>query len=353
VLATTHHGLMKAWAQSTSGVACASFGYDPRSYVPTYRLTLGAPGRSLALEMAERLGLPTAVVADARSRRDARELQAEALIQNLEEERAALEQERLRLLADREAVDEARERVLEAEREVRARRRTAVEGFARELQKKSEEVLRRAGIAIREAVERVEASRRSASEEGIRSRTEAAREIRAAVAEALIAVGAEEPNEAEEPEAPLVVGSRVRVRSMGIVGEVVSFSGGDMVEIAVGGKRLKAPRSELVVIALRRGPAPRSLAPAFASSLRAPRAGSAEVNLVGMRVDEALPLVDKLLDEVALSEAREVRVIHGFGQGRLRTAVAEMLKTHPHVARFRPGGAGEGGGGVTVVELRD
>ena len=72
-----------------------------------------------------------------------------------------------------------------------------------------------------------------------------------------------------------------------------------------------------------------------------------------MRVDEALPLVDKLLDEVALSEAREVRVIHGFGQGRLRTAVAEMLKTHPHVARFRPGGAGEGGGGVTVVELRD
>ena len=90
VLATTHHGLMKAYAQSTPGVATASFGYDPASYRPTYRLTLGAPGRSLALEMAERLGLPAEVVADARARRDDKERQAEALLARLERDAAAL-----------------------------------------------------------------------------------------------------------------------------------------------------------------------------------------------------------------------------------------------------------------------
>ena len=89
VIATTHHGLMKAYAQSTPGVACASFGYRPGSFEPTYRLNFGTPGRSLALEMAERLGLPPAVVADARARRDDKEEQAEALLARLEAEQAA------------------------------------------------------------------------------------------------------------------------------------------------------------------------------------------------------------------------------------------------------------------------
>jgi DNA mismatch repair protein MutS2 len=77
------------------------------------------------------------------------------------------------------------------------------------------------------------------------------------------------------------------------------------------------------------------------------------VNLIGLTVDEALPKVDKLLDDAALSDRKEIRVIHGFGAGRLRRAVADLLGSHPHVAGFRTGGPGEGGGGVTVVELKD
>ena len=88
VVATTHHGLMKAYAQSTPGVACASFGYDPDTYEPTYQLAMGVAGRSLALEMAERLGLPAAALTDARSRLDVREAQAEALLKKLEEDNA-------------------------------------------------------------------------------------------------------------------------------------------------------------------------------------------------------------------------------------------------------------------------
>jgi DNA mismatch repair protein MutS2 len=79
----------------------------------------------------------------------------------------------------------------------------------------------------------------------------------------------------------------------------------------------------------------------------------AEVNLIGLTVDEALPKVDKFLDESALADRRSIRVIHGFGQGKLRKAVAGLLEGHPHVASFRLGDAREGGAGATIVELRD
>jgi DNA mismatch repair protein MutS2 len=79
----------------------------------------------------------------------------------------------------------------------------------------------------------------------------------------------------------------------------------------------------------------------------------AEVNLIGLTVEEARDRVDKLLDDAALSERREIRVIHGFGAGKLRQAVADVLQGHPLVASWRPGAPNEGGGGATIVELKD
>ena len=79
----------------------------------------------------------------------------------------------------------------------------------------------------------------------------------------------------------------------------------------------------------------------------------AEVNLIGMTVEEARERVDKLLDDAALSDRREIRLVHGFGAGKLRKAVAQMLEGHPLVSSWRLGGPSEGGGGATVVELKD
>jgi len=92
------------------------------------------------------------------------------------------------------------------------------------------------------------------------------------------------------------------------------------------------------------------------ASMQLERSGPAvppEINIVGLRVDEALPRVDKLLDEAALSDRRELRVVHGFGTGRLRKAVEGLLEGHPHVSKFHPADPSHGGGGVTVVELKD
>jgi DNA mismatch repair protein MutS2 len=352
VLATTHHGLMKAYAQSSPGVGCASFGYDPETFEPTFRLTLGTPGRSLALEMAQRLGLPAAVVGDARARRDDKEQQAEDLLARLEKDRAELEKEAVRIADLRRDAEKAHERAQAAEREIASKKRREVERFARQLKRRGEEQEEKAAEAIRAAVEKLEAAEatRAAAKSAPRLRSQAVKTIRAARAQVLKELELP-PEEAVGPTAPLAVGTRVRWRALGIAGEVLALPGDDEAELAVSGKRVRVPRSELVVL---EGATPSGGGTAVAVANASSQASvPAEINLIGLTVDEALPRVDKLLDQAALSERREIRVIHGFGSGRLRKAVAGLLDGHPHVASWRQGQSTEGGGGATIVELKD
>jgi DNA mismatch repair protein MutS2 len=376
VLATTHHGLMKAYAQSTPGVATASFGYHPDTYEPTYRLTLGAPGRSLALEMAERLGLPAEVVQDARARRDDKEQQAEALLARLEKEKAELEREKARIEGTRAEAEGAKARALAVERELQAKKRKEVEVFARELRQWAEEAERRAAEAIRAAVEKVEAAQK-AKAAAPRLRSEAVAAIREARDAVLKDPGLELPEEQEAPARALAVGLRVRVKALGLAGEVMALHGDDA-EVAVSGKRLRVPRGELVALANSarrdgrarpgRGMSPGnstgdadgsvSLSSSWGGYAPPPppviaKSVPAEVNLIGLTVEEARERVDKVLDDAALSDRREIRLVHGFGAGKLRNVVTQMLEGHPLVSSWRLGGPGEGGGGATVVELKD
>jgi DNA mismatch repair protein MutS2 len=399
VVATTHHGLMKAYAQSTPGVATASFGYHPDTYEPTFRLTLGAPGRSLALEMAERLGLPTEVVQDARARRDDKEQQAEALLARLEKEKAEIEREKARIEGMRAEAEGAKARALVAEREIQAKKRREVEVFARELGRRAEEAERKAADAIRAAVEKVEAAQKAAAA-APRIRSEAVAAIRDARDEVLKDPELELPQEQEAPALALAVGMRVRVKAMGITGDLMALQGEDA-EVAISGKRLRLPQDQLVGLAhgqsapgsaagprgVRGGGAPSvqrkpdeavGVSGASSQERSSPRPGTApgtsprhraaspgggvtvltkhvpaEVNLIGLTVEEARERVDKVLDDAALSERREIRLVHGFGAGRLRKAVADMLEGHPLVSSWRLGGPSEGGGGATVVELKD
>jgi DNA mismatch repair protein MutS2 len=345
VVATTHHGIMKAYAQSTPGVACASFGYDPETYEPTYRLTLGAPGRSLALEMAERLGLPAEAVHDARARRDDKEAQAEAVLARLEKEQAAIAREREAIESERREVEAARARAEEAEKALAARKRREVEVFARDLRRRGEDMERRASEAIAAAVEKVEKAQKVASA-APRLRGEAVKAIREAQSQVLKDPELALPEEQEAPQAPIEVGTRVRVSNLGLTGDVMAFHGNEA-EVAVSGKRLRVPRTGLVPL---QGGGKKGSVSVPERHAKVP---PAEINLVGLTVDEAIPRVDKLLDDAALGDRHEIRVIHGFGEGKLRKAIAGFLKDHPHVASYRAGAANEGGGGVTIVELRD
>jgi DNA mismatch repair protein MutS2 len=351
VVATTHHGLLKAYAQATPGVASASFGYDPETYEPTYRLALGVAGRSMALEMAERLGLPSAVVKDARSRLDEKEAQAEALLKKLEQDQAALAVEQERIAAERAAVEAEKERVAQSERAVEAKKKSELDAFKRELQRRVEEAARKAADAVAEAVRKVETAPRLTPATAAKARTQAVGAVREAQAQALDVPGVE----AAAPERPaaLTIGGRVRLKTLGIVGQIMTVPAKGDVEVAVGGKRMRVPRSELLAVG--GGPPPGARPQPRPSPAREANAGGGafEVNVVGLTTDEALPKVDKALDQAVMAERSLVRVVHGFGSGALRRAVAELLHDHPHVASFRAGGQSEGGGGVTVVELKE
>jgi hypothetical protein len=159
---------------------------------------------------------------------------------------------------------------------------------------------------------------------------------------------------------------------MGVTGEVMALRG-DKAELAISGKRLKVATSELVSVhgGVWGGEAPpvqRKPGEAVGSSRAtpihrpSPTSGSvsyptksvpAELNLIGLTVEDARERVTKLLDDAALSDRRELRIVHGFGEGKLRKAVATLLEQHPLVSSWRAGGPSEGGGGATVVELKD
>ena len=354
VVVTTHHGLMKAYAQSTPGVEAASFGYDPTSYQPTYRLEIGKPGRSLALEMAERLGLPAAVVQDARARRDDKDEQAEALLARLEREKAAQDRDRERLDALKAETEEALARATAAEREIQAKKRREVEVFAKELRRRAEEAEQKAAEAIREAVQKLEAARKTEAA-APRLKSEAVAKVRDAHEAVLKDPALGLPQEQEAPSLPLAVGMRVRFKPMGVTGQVMALQG-DKAELAISGKRLKVATSELVGVhgGGWGGASPLHRAPSSGGSVSFPtKQVPAELNLIGLTVEDARERVTKLLDDAALSDRRELRIVHGFGEGKLRKAVATLLEQHPLVSSWRAGGPSEGGGGATVVELKD
>lgn len=348
VAVTTHHGLMKAYAQQTEGVACAAFGYQKGSFAPDYSLHYGTAGRSLALEMAERLGLPIEVVRDARSRLDQKQVQVETLLAKLEADAAALGRERREVDERRERLRGEEQRLKEREREIALTRKAEADAFARELKKRGEAATARAQDAIARAVKKLEGQAKATDAARLRARSEALAGIRDAVAEAKSGVIAEPALPVAS--GPLTLGGKARLRDLPMTGEVTGFHGDD-VDLLVLGKRMRVPRSS--VVALGPGGAPVKAFPHSATALMTAAATDiAEVQVIGLTVDEALPKVDKALDNAALQDRSHLRVVHGMGQGKLKKAVAELLDGHPHVARFETAPANQGGNGVTLVELR-
>jgi DNA mismatch repair protein MutS2 len=301
--------------------------------------------------MAERLGLPHVALVDARSRLDVREAQAEALLKKLEEDTALLRRDQDEMAAERARFSAEQAAFERARHELEDRKRLELTAFKKDLQKRGEDASRKAADAIHAAVKRLEEGQKKASTAGARARTEAIGAIREAQEEAMAVPGIAVVEQKTAAFVPLVVGGRARVTSLGVIGEVMSLGPANgPVEIAVSGKRLVVPRSEVQAVA-GAGPSGGTSVPASTSKGGGGSDGRGEINLVGMTVDEALPQVDKLLDEAAMGDRKELRVIHGFGSGRLRSAVAKMLEGHPHVAAVRVGA--EGRGGVTVVELKE
>ena len=360
VIATTHDDTMKSYGATTEGVTVAAFGFDPQTFAPTYRLLYGMPGRSLALEIAARLGMPASVIADARRRRSTRETQLEAHLARVERDMQALDHDRR--LAAKERADAAAERqrllardeaLRQREQELRRRIDKAVEERVRDAREEIDRTIARlkqkAGELEAEA--RKKGPRITTGDVG-RLRTEA----REAVDRAATLVTGQPDDAGDETDTDYTpkIGDRVRAGGLGFEG-IVREIDGNQAQLDVMGKRIRARVADLRPIAKHTDQKPK-IAPKVrvnVSLADRPDGVKSEINVIGCTVDEATARVARFLDDALLTDAQTLRVVHGYGTGQLRKGLGAYLKQHPLVAKVSPAPENEGGDAVTLVELRD
>ena len=361
VIATTHSDALKSYASTTEGVKPAGFGFDPATFAPTYRLNYGAPGSSLALEIGTRLGLPASIIEQARAHRTARETQLADHLAKIERDMQTLDHERRLVAREREQLGDATAKLTAREQELKTRE----ESFRRRLDERIEERLRDAkreidgvvgALKTRTETMAADAERRAArliptGETGA-ARAEARAALDAIADRLRSGQPAQPPTAVQAPSAPqrpVAIGDRVLVGPFGMEGVVKTLNDRDA-EVDIRGKRMRALVGDLRFV----GGAPASPARVQVNVELQPRVGSlTELNVIGCNVDEALTRAGKFLDEALMSELKSVRVIHGYGTGQLRRAIAGFLQNHPLVANFSSAPAEQGGGGVTLVELKD
>ncbi len=360
VISTTHYDALKTYAATTAGVTAAAFGFTPDTYEPTYHIQYGSPGRSLALEMAGRLGLNGTIIDNARKNLSEREAQLAEHLAKVDTDLRALEHERRLVRREREALGEADSRARVREDALRQREET----FKLRLNEKLDERLRDARVEIdaivadlkKQAAALAEQAARGAAAGPSTGDTGRIRGDARAAVDALVEKYRHDHTPAATvdtaPARSVVVGDRVVLDPLGLEGVVVNVHDREA-EVEVRGKRFRAHTNELRVLG---GAAPKPAPAAVRVNVQLqPREGvsASELLLVGNTVDQALDRLEKFLDETLLSEQRAVRLIHGFGTGRLKEAVVDYLHKHPLVANVRTASPQEGGGGVTIAELKD
>ena len=339
VFVTTHFTQLKVFAAAAERVTNASMLFDPETNAPTYVLAVGVPGQSLAFPLAKALKLDPALIARAEELLGVEARGLERAFEELAAERDAMRRKQTELEAER-----GRSQELEAEL---ARQ---VEAAAKE---RKQFELRAAGVlhdAVRQVrAELVESALRSAE---VTRRKKAPSEAGAGKALEKTLEGMRkslglEPSAPGESGGPdFKAGDTVFVRSFDASGVIRELYERDAL-VAMGGVKVVVSRSELSA------QAGKPVTPARHATMEPVLTDApSSIDVRGMRVDEAMPLVDKALDSASLAGAAELRIIHGKGTGQLGRGIREFLRDHPQVATTVQAGDREGGSGVTIVSLK-
>lgn len=367
VIATTHYGELKTYAFATEGVQNASVEFDEKTLSPTYRLLQGVPGSSNAFAIASRIGMPAPILDSARQYQAGSDETADIL--------RGLEENRRQAIADAREAERAR---IESQM-LRRRYQEQLEGLdalRREARAKAQEEAQALIKRAQEKVNNTIAELRRANAEG--KRTERARQavndigrdLQTAIQQKL---SEDHPSRLAdvEPDRPLRRGDRVRVSTLGMVGELLEDARDNddaPVPVQVGSIRVSVPASSLRLVDEGNGSRP-SPAKDGGSTRPAPsRPGgdaepslsmqkavhvSPQIALLGQRADEALQNVEKYLDDAYAAGLTHARVVHGKGTGALRRAVQEYLDGHPLVQSYATANPDEGGAGATIVTLKE
>jgi len=359
VIGTTHDSTMKSYAETTAGVASAGFGFDRKTYEPTYQLNYGVPGRSLAFEIASRLGIPSTVIDDARNRCSEREQQLALHLKQIEEELETLNAERQSLAKQK--------RTLTHEFATLATRQQALDN--REVLEKKhgrnalDDILRDSRQQIRQIVQQLrdEASALTSNlsanhykDRGLSTGDTGALKRQAFDELNVISTHFDQVTSthksivvSERTAHEIAVGAPVHIDNLKLDGTVIAIHD-STIEVEAHGKRLHVEpenlRSLTTSIDAELGGVTVDLATDDCPSL--------ELNVIGCRVEEALSRVDKHLNQALLYEQQQLRIVHGYGSGRLRHAIRSFLQDHPLVSKLEPANTEHGNSGVTIIELK-
>jgi DNA mismatch repair protein MutS2 len=336
---TTHHNAIKLHAHMHPAMGTAVMEFDTETLQPTFRVRMGQFGGSNAFAISRRLGMPDDVLTLAESYLNADEQRLLEVTNRLQGELRALEQQRQAGDRDRQAAAEARTLYEAKVAEIDTERRLELSRTADEARHLLTETRRRLDEAIHQV-------RQQGVTPVVEPSRELLRQVEAHIEEAV-------PNPAlRDPEPPLLrVGETVWLPKWRVRGVVLTLpTASDLVEVQAGQMTLKVPVSEV------EPSAGGGRTPPARSSFSHVRPQSAndmgsELHLIGWRVTDALPYLDKYLDEAVATGLQRVRIIHGKGSGRLRAAIHEFLTAHPQVKAYMPGSPAEGGWGATVVEI--
>lgn len=373
-MATTHYSELKVFALTTPGVENACCEFSVETLQPTYRLLIGIPGKSNAFAISKKLGLPDFIIEDAKSHLEAKDESFEDLLASLETSRVTIEKEQEEIRSYKEEIAQLKSRLTQKEERLDERKDKLIRNASEEAQRILREAKETADQTIREI-------NRLASESGVGKELEAQR---AKLREQLkktddkLAVKAKGPSQPISPK-KLKIGDGVKVLSMNLKGTVSTLpdAKGDLfVQMGILRSRVNIRDLELIreddisatlgdgSSRTYGGTAAGSKAKKTFSQAKGNGSGSGqirmsksfsvgtEVNLIGMTTDEAVPAMEKYLDDAYLAHMPSVRVVHGRGTGALKNACHKRLRQLKYVKDFRLGEFGEGGTGVTIVTFK-
>jgi DNA mismatch repair protein MutS2 len=351
-IVTTHHPELKIYGHEKKGVSNASVEFDLKTLAPTYRLMIGIPGRSNALAIAERLGLPAGIVANARGLVGQADLDADELLDEIHKKR-----DETRRAAD--ASVKAFQKAEELRAELRGRLHD-IENERQQVMAQAREEAEDELVALRSEIRRMR-KRLAAAGQPLDVIKQVEQETVAMEEDLLplpVPATAAVPGDEDAP--PLRLGDLVWVKTLNAEGQITELTAQDA-EVMVGRLRLRARPDDLE----RRSKSeskrekkqrPTRLGPRGAAADRAavstkPVSPGLELDMRGQKIEDAIPSLENYLDAAYMAGMPFVRIIHGKGTGALRQAVHDRLHGHPLVQKYERGNPREGGDGVTVVKL--
>ncbi len=350
-MATTHYSELKVFALTTPGVENACCEFNVETLRPTYRLLIGIPGKSNAFAISRKLGLPDYIIEDAKNHLEEQDETFEDLLAHLEENRVTIERERAEIETYKAEIEDLRKKLKAKTERLDERKETLLQNAREEAQK----ILREAKETADQTIRNINKLGDSA---GLTKQLEAERtRLREQLqgVEKSMSLGAKDkkPKKAVSPKS-LKIGDGVKVLTMNLNGTVSTLPNakGDLyVQMGILRSLVNIKDIELLNEPVVTGPA---ISKTGSGKIKMSKSStiSPEINLIGMTVDEALPVLDKYLDDAYLSHLNTVRVVHGRGTGALKAGVHKHLKKLKYVKEFRLGEFGEGDTGVTIVTFK-